>query len=138
MWQPSIGSSFQLCSWQAAGVGAAGDPGLRLLPWQERLLTDLRLLGAGAQPSVTLGESPPADRRLLAATRILCTGDVADIRTRSPADLGEWDKPLSKKDEAGFPPPLPPLLSWHGIAFSTWLLMHQVYLTVRVGMWGGF
>ena len=64
------------------------------MPWQQQLLTELRLVGANANQEISLGREPLVDARLLAAVRILSATSVADLRGRSVENLGSLSEPL--------------------------------------------
>ncbi|KAL3675689.1 hypothetical protein R1sor_025637 [Riccia sorocarpa] len=59
-------------------------------PWQQALLAQLRLQGAGASLLVTLGGPEIVDGRLLAALRILYAGDASELRHQDLKQLQAW------------------------------------------------
>ncbi|BBN19866.1 hypothetical protein MPTK1_8g14370 [Marchantia polymorpha subsp. ruderalis] len=59
-------------------------------PWQQALLAQLRLQGAGASLMVTLGGPDIVEGRLLAALRILYAADVSELRHQDLEQLQQW------------------------------------------------
>ncbi|KAG6551561.1 hypothetical protein Mapa_006984 [Marchantia paleacea] len=77
----------------AGGLSSLGPPSFTSpAPWQQALLAQLRLQGAGASlmVRVTLGGPEIVDGRLLAALRILYAADASELRHQDLEQLQLW------------------------------------------------
>ncbi|KAL2607884.1 hypothetical protein R1flu_026457 [Riccia fluitans] len=75
----------------AGGLSSQGLPSFASpAPWQQALLAQLRLQGAGASLLVTLGGPEIVDGRLLAALRILYAGEASELRHQDLKELQLW------------------------------------------------
>lgn len=74
-------------------LASSGSEGVA--PWQELLLSELRLQGPGANLEVSVGRQPLVEPRLLAGVRILSATSAVELRGRTAKDLGNLQAPLS-------------------------------------------
>jgi len=82
------------------GRATQSNPGaIAPAPWQEKLLTELRLLGPDADTKIEVGGSGHVDPRILAGLRVLYAKEESEVKALSLAQLQTWDGFLGRDNE---------------------------------------